>query len=211
MLNCNEIAQYLPNYSSEIIFKALLELSKFDDSIDPDAEYFDEDIIERLGDVLECIEKSIHDTPLEITEAKNYALELIQDKGINIEDKVVEELFRLHIQSGIARAKVFHQVGAAAFNSTLSHLQGEELKQATEQHIKKLHAFNMLINNSEKLDTVLSDYGIASIQTSAKTISVEPEEVFDAEIYRKELLEGNEPKKPTTRHGAQLMLKAMLG
>lgn len=211
MLNCNEIAQYLPNYEAELIFKALSELAKYDKSIDPNAEYFDEDIIERLEDILECIGESIHNAPNQITETKQYALKLIRNKGIVIEEQVVEELFRLHIQAGIAQAKIFHQAGNAAFNSTLAHLQGEELKQATEQHIKKLHAFNMLMNDSEKLDTVLSDYGIGSMGTSAKTITVEHEELFNAEIYRKELLEGNEPKKPTTRHGARLMLKAMLG
>lgn len=211
MLTKQQIVEYLPDYSLEIILKALNELAKYDESIDPNSEQFEEDIVERLEDVLGSIEKSIQDTPSQITEAKQYALQLIKEKGIYVEEQLVEELFHLCVEEGIARAKVFHQVGMAAFNSTLAHLQGEELKAATEQHIQKLHAFNLMMCDGSALDTMLQNYEIGSIDNAVKTVSIDAED-FDIEQYQKEILAGiEEPKKPTTRYGAKQLLRAMLG
>lgn len=209
MITFEEIKQLLPNYSEERIKKAILEISKFDSTVIPNSQEYDENMVERLEDVLYSIEESISESK-EIGEAKQYALKLIQEKGIYCQQKLLDELFYLCVEENIARAKAFHEVGVAAFSSTLAHLQGEELKQATEQHIKKLYAFNMLLNDCNKLDAILEEYGIGAIPASVETVSTEAVELFDAEEFRRELLGGAEPKKPTTRQGSKQLLKLLM-
>ena len=211
MFDRQELYEYFATYSKSSIDLALLELSKYDDSINPNGQVFNDSITEQLEGVLEVTEQAINNSPVnQLAETKQLAIKLAQEKGLQIDARVFDAMLRLCVEENIARAKIFHEVGQAAFRSSLAHLQGEELKAATEQHIKKLHVLNLLLNDGDRLEEILQEYSINTKQVE-ESIEVEVQDSFNADEYYQELVKGKEPKKPTTRHGSKQLVIAMLG
>jgi hypothetical protein len=196
-------------YSQSQVIKGLTELAKIDKQINPDADEFDESIIEQLEDTFHLIQDAVDKHKLLAQKGENLvpveqiAMDLVGDRASSIPLDVFKGFIEIVAGEAIARAVLEHQLSKSVYEQTLTDLDIKALSCKNRDTANRIALMSHLINNPQTVEKILLDYGINSetrLPEIANSCSID----FDPDAF---LAEVSDPKKtpsvPTTLRTVQ--------
>lgn len=188
-------------YTQGQVILALSKLAEIDKQINPQAEEFEESIIEQLEDMFGIIQEALDKHKLlaakgeALVPVEEIAMELVGRSDIPLE--VFKGFVDIVAGEAIARAVLEHQLSRSVYEQTLSDLDTRALENKNQQAANRIALMAHLISNPETVEKILQEHGIrttADAQLIETTNSCTID--FDPEAFLRELQ--NPKKSPVT-------------
>lgn len=187
MFTRNQINEYFSSHSKATIDRALTELAKYDPSIDPKGDSFDDLITEQLEQVLETLDEAI---ALNLPVQETTAFAVSKGQQLGFPQQIFESLVTAAIEEGVITAIALNKVKTDTVAQTSAYLAVEELKNSQELTNAQIAFVTQIMGDKSKLDAVLQTYGVRD------AVVPEPkmDEKFDVDEYLQECRLGESPK-----------------
>ncbi|RCJ42011.1 hypothetical protein A6770_35475 [Nostoc minutum NIES-26] len=194
-------------YSTEKIIAGLQELAKFDSSIDPEAEQFSINVVDRLERLFNLAQTTLDQSKLlgggsSLVNIQTQAIESVSEQ-LRIEG-VSQETFKafLDIVAGkvVAQAFAVHQFEQELFDEIKSELDVESLQQRTQNGFEEIAFIYQLAKNPEIRQQITKDYGLKTgieIKQEVQNLTETSTPGFDPEAFLQELGVPTPEKKST--------------
>ncbi|MBH8575651.1 hypothetical protein I8752_22105 [Nostocaceae cyanobacterium CENA369] len=194
-------------YSTEKIIAGLQELAKFDSSIDPEAEQFSINVVDRLERLFNLAQTTLDKSKLlgggnSLANIQTQAIESVSEQ-LRIEG-VSQETFKafLDIVAGkvVAQAFAVHQFEQELFDEIKSELDVESLQQRTQNGFEEIAFIYQLAKNPEIRQQITKDYGFKTgveIKQEVQSLTQTSTPGFDPEAFLQELKVPTPEKKST--------------
>lgn len=218
-----ELFQHFDNYSQEQVTQALEKLAQIDKQLDPNAEEFEESIIEQMEDIFSIIQDAFRQVAEGIASTKQLpgtsglaqieqtAINLASDRAIAIPIDAIRGLIEILETEAIVEAVVLHEQKKRVRESALLQLEANSLVESNQLSNQRIEALNKLIRDPEKLDEILEEHGFLTTEEAQRqhneliaSCSID----FDVDAYLDEV---NQKKpQPKTIHDTKRIAKALV-
>lgn len=213
-----ELFQHFDNYSQEQVTQALEKLAEIDKQLDPNAEEFEESIIEQLEDIFSIIQDAIASTKQlpgtsSLAQIEQTAINLASDRAVAIPIDAVRGLIEILETEAIVEAVALHEQKKRVRDSALLQLEANSLVESSQLSNQRIEALNKLIRDPEKLDEILEEHGFLTVEEAERQhneLTASCSIDFDVDAYLDEVNKKKPQPQPKTIHDTKRLATALV-
>ena len=217
MFSREELFEFFSDrYSPDQITQALQQLN-----IDPKAQEFPATITEQLEQVFTIVENAVTvskqlNGSSDLAQVEKLAIEIATQQASGIPTEVFSAMVEIVAGQAMSQAAVLSQVKTAVFKQTLADLDVRSLTELGQDSAAKVQAMIHLLNDPEKLNQILDDYGIRPSNEVVEEMELlnSDTEDFNADKFLQEVAGGESDfftqEKQPTLFDTKAMVKSLI-